>query len=104
MSTDDVGMYEEDGTSAPIYSGDNRRKLARYEKRTPLPNTSWTRTGTVGPAALLCGWTGGTNSGCSRTVDTFPAAAVFTSSRCVQLGRQEDSDNARARWNALGLK
>ena len=39
-STDNVGMYEKDGTSTPINSGGNRRKLARYKKMTPLPNNS----------------------------------------------------------------
>ena len=33
--TDSVGMYEKDGTSTPINSGGNRRRLARYKKMTP---------------------------------------------------------------------
>ena len=91
--------------TAPQHSStgdDVRRELARYRERTPLPNTSRTRTEAVGPAAHLGGWTGGTDSGCSRTMDTSPAAAVSTRSHHVRLGRQGDSDNARAQWNALG--
>ena len=58
-------------------SDDDRRKLARYRERTPLPNTGRTRTEAVGPAAPLGGWTGGTDSGCSRTMDTFPGCSSF---------------------------
>ena len=57
--TDNVGCTE-NGTSAPISSGDLRRKLARYRHDDPISQYGGPRTGTVEPAALSRGWTGGT--------------------------------------------
>ena len=89
--TDNVGCTE-NGTSAPISSGDLRRKLARYRHDDPISQYGGPRTGTVEPAAHLRGWTGGTKSDCSSTSGTFPAAAVSSRFHHGQLGWQGDPD------------
>ena len=101
--TDNVGCTR-DGTSAPVSSGDFRRKLARYRHRTPFPNT------------VDKDWDGGTGSTSTRLdrrhltptaaapAALLPAAAASTRFHHGQLGWQGDSDMAHERIDAQGLK